>query len=583
MASDPIPDDQIDNNADHGASNKPALKAAVRNAYHISYQTNQHRHEPPQKKASVKSIDNPQAHFQPKASFSDKNHIQRSQTHKAAANDLRTNGYEADKKRGEAEELDRHNQSDAYFQKRPSEEVNLKEPLTLKLYGVLTGLSGRFVQRVLNRRLAKGKEDALRLHERRGVGTINRPEGSLIWIHGASVGESLSVLPLVEDLVSIRPDLNFLITTGTTTSASLMVDRLPKNAFHQFIPVDYPPYVNKFLDHWKPDVAIFVESEFWPNLIKQTRKNVAMMAIVNGRISPKSYRNWKKRPRSIRYLLSAFDLIIAQDHDNAARLRDLSSRDVMLFGNLKNAASPLPANSHAEDMLRKQMGDRPRWLAASTHPNEEEMIFDAHCILRDEFPTILTTIAPRHPERGDYIAQIAASYNLRTAQRSKGDDINADVDIYIADTLGELGSFYRINDIALVGGGLTPKGGHNPLEPARLENAILHGPHIFNFNETYNEMRRAGAAALVRNDRDIAAAVKRLLSDDKTRYALARLAGKTAHENAERILRDINSQLMEGINIACPLNEASVPKTTIESDGQGLSQTLNSREGDPQQ
>jgi len=429
------------------------------------------------------------------------------------------------------------------------------EPVLLALYRKLTGFGGGFARSTLMRRLRQGKEDPLRLPERRGDATINRPEGALVWIHGASVGESLSVLPLVSSLVKQRPDLHFLVTTGTTTSSSLMVDRLPSRAFHQFVPVDYPGYVKKFFNHWKPDIAIFVESEFWPNLINEARERTKMMAIVNGRISPTSYAKWKKRPKAIRYLLSAFDVLIAQDSDNAERLRDLSSRDVMMFGNLKNAADPLPTDHDVERDLLSQINDRPVWLAASTHPNEEEMIFDAHRLLRGEFPSLLTIVAPRHPERGEEVATVAGERGLKIARRSLGDKITPDTDIYIADSLGELGVFYRISEIALVGGGLVPKGGHNPLEPARLECAILHGPHIFNFNETYGVMRQAGAAALVRNERDIAAAVKRLLSDGKTRQALAYLASQIAKDNATQTLREISLQLLEGIAIACPIEE----------------------------
>ena len=437
----------------------------------------------------------------------------------------------------------------------------IREPGSLSLYRFLTRFGSGFAKSTLKRRLAEGKEDQVRIAERSGITSVARPEGGLIWIHGASVGESLSVLPLVTRLGDVRPDLHFLITTGTTTSASLMVDRLPANAVHQFIPVDYPPFVRRFLDHWRPDVAMFIESEFWPNLLHEARARTPMMAIVNGRVSPKSYDRWKKRPKAIEYLLSFFDLIIAQDRDNAERLRDLSQRDVMLFGNLKHAANPLPEDKGEAERLAQMIGQREAWLAASTHPSEEEMIFDAHTVLSTEFPDILTMIAPRHPERGEQIAEDARKRGLVVAQRSRNEAIHRDTDIYLADTLGELGIFYRINDITLVGGGLTPKGGHNPLEPARLECSILHGPHIFNFNETYGDMRRAGAAALVRNDRDIAAAVKRLLSDTKTRRAMAMLASQTAIDNAERILIDITGQLLEGISIACP-----DPKSTTHKD-----------------
>jgi len=437
----------------------------------------------------------------------------------------------------------------------PPGELPPREPLSLKLYRRATRLSGPLARQVLKRRLDARKEDGDRLAERMGEAGLARPDGHVVWIHGASVGESLSVLPLVSRLAELRPDLHFLVTTGTVTSAALMEDRLPPQAFHQFIPLDNPAYVRRFLDHWRPDVALFVESEFWPNLIFEARRRIPMMAIVNGRVSPKSYQDWRKRRRSIAHLLSAFDLIIAQDRENAERLATLSGRNVMMFGNLKHAAESLPSDHRLADDLCRQMGTRPVWLAASTHPSEEAMIFDAHKILQTEYPNILTMIAPRHPERGEAIAAEAAAKGLRAARRAAGDEILPDTDTYIADTLGELGIFYRINDITLVGGGLTPKGGHNPLEPARLECAILHGPHIFNFNETYGDMRRAGAAALVRNDRDIAAAVKRLFSDTKTRRAMAQKASQTALENADRILIDISRELMVGIEAACPLED----------------------------
>ena len=335
----------------------------------------------------------------------------------------------------------------------PSPIPHAREPLTLWAYRQVTKLGGGIAKAALKRRQRKGKEDQLRLPERTGIASIDRPHGALAWIHGASVGESLSVLPLVSAIAEQRPDIHVLVTTGTTTSASLMIDRLPPNAFHQYIPVDYPPYVTRFLDHWRPDAAIFVESEFWPNLIHEVRNRTGMMAIVNGRISPTSYVRWKRRPHSIQHLLSAFDLIIAQDGDNAERLRELSDRDVMMFGNLKNAADPLPADPQSIARLSSQIEGRPLWLAASTHPQEEEMIFDAHRLLRTEFRKILTVLAPRHPDRGAELAALAKEKGLKVSRRSIGEAIVADTDVYIADTLGELGIFYRLCDIALVGGG----------------------------------------------------------------------------------------------------------------------------------
>ncbi|MEO1136372.1 MAG: 3-deoxy-D-manno-octulosonic acid transferase [Pseudomonadota bacterium] len=415
----------------------------------------------------------------------------------------------------------------------------LREPLGLKLYRTISRASEPVASFTLKRRLKAGKEDPARIGERKGEAGRERPGGALVWIHGASVGESLSVIPLVSKLRTANPDVFFLVTTGTVTSAQLMEERLPDGAFHQFIPLDHPDYVNSFLNHWRPDAAIFVESEFWPNLILGARQRAHFMALVNGRVSPRSFEDWKRQPNAIKFLLSAFDLIIAQDPQNAARLSTLSDRKIETYGNLKYAAPPLPGNESDLASLRNQIGERRIWLAASTHPGEEETVFASHKLLQAEFPDILTVLAPRHPTRGEEIAALCNARGLNQARRAEQDTIAPDTDIYIADTLGELGLFYRLSDVSFVGGSLTEKGGHNPLEPARLGAAILHGPHVFNFVETYTEMRRTGGAALVRNEREIASAVRRLFSDAKTRNAMTRAAQVAAEENAERILNDV--------------------------------------------
>lgn len=425
--------------------------------------------------------------------------------------------------------------------------ASLREPLGLKIYRALSRSSEPITQFILERRLKAGKEDPVRIEERRGKPTEPRPDGFLYWIHGASVGESLSVIPLVERLRTLRPDVSFMVTTGTVTSARLMKERLPEGAFHQFIPLDHPNYVRAFIEHWRPDAAIFVESEFWPNLILQARAETSFMALVNARISPRSFEDWRRQPNAIKYILSSFDIIIAQDYPNAERLTTLSGGPVEMLGNLKNAAPPLPATPTDLAALLEQIGDRSRWLAASTHPGEEEIVIAAHKLLKEKFPGLLAVIAPRHPERGEEIETLVKESGLKGVRRSKGGVVRDNTDIYIADTLGELGLFYRLSDIAFVGGSITPKGGHNPLEPARLGAAILHGPHTFNFVETYQDMRQAGGAALVRNDRELATAVRRLLSDEKTRATMTDAARNGAQSNAEKVLVSVCAALLDKI------------------------------------
>ena len=427
------------------------------------------------------------------------------------------------------------------------------EPLGLKAYRAASRMAGPLARHALKQRLAAGKEDEQRIGERHGESAAPRPDGALIWIHGASVGESLSVLPLVERLREMRPDVSFLVTTGTVTSAKLMADRLPEGAFHQFIPLDHPQFVARFLDHWRPDAAVFVESEFWPNLIMEARARVGFMALVNGRVSPKSFANWSRRRKSIHYLLSAFDFLVAQDRQNAERLSTLSGRECPSYGNLKNAAPPLPAAEAELSRLREAIDGRPVWLAASTHPGEEQHVFEAHDILRQEFPDLLTLLAPRHPERGAELETAAQNFGLSPKLRSNGQSVSASTSIYIADTLGELGLFYRLSSVAFVGGSMIEKGGHNPLEPARLGCAILHGPHIFNFGETYQEMRGGGGAALVRNERELATAVRRLLGDEKTRLAMAGAARIAAEASAEKVLNNVASDILAQLEKHHPL------------------------------
>ncbi|NWG92887.1 MAG: 3-deoxy-D-manno-octulosonic acid transferase [Parvularculaceae bacterium] len=419
------------------------------------------------------------------------------------------------------------------------------EPFGLKLYRAASWASAPVARMMLQRRLRDGKEDPARLRERIGEAGRARPEGALTWIHGASVGESLSVLPLVEAMKGADPSINVLVTTGTVTSARLMAERLPAGAIHQFVPIDHPLFVRGFLDHWRPEKAIFVESEFWPNLLVETRRRARFMALVNGRISPKSFDDWKAKPQAIRFLLSRFDVLIAQDRQNAERLTALAGRDVPTYGNLKNAAPPLPGDASEEARLLAALDGRPTWLAASTHPGEETAIIAAHKALESDAAGLVSIVAPRHPERGAEIAAIAAASGLRARRRSKGEPIDQETDLYIADTLGELGLFYRLSSIAFVGGSLVEKGGHNPLEPARLGCAILHGPNVFNFAETYADLRGEGGAGLVRNDRELATAVKRLLADDMTQRAMAEAAKRSADACAARVLSDVVGALFQ--------------------------------------
>jgi 3-deoxy-D-manno-octulosonic-acid transferase len=263
------------------------------------------------------------------------------------------------------------------------------------------------------------------------------------------------------------------------------------------VPVDIPQFVGRFLNHWKPDLALFVESDLWPNLIMASAKRKIPLILINGRLSERSFRRWRLAQRTISALLGRFDLCLAQSAEDAARYAGLGAPRYVTTGNLKLDAPAPPANAEKLWAMQGAVGDRPVIAAASTHPGEEAALIDVHRRLKHSFPGLLTILVPRHPERGTGITEIARVGGLRFAQRSAGELPDHDTDIYVADTLGEMGVFYRIAPIVFMGGSLVHHGGQNPVEAAKLGAAILHGPHVWNFGEIYTALDAAGGAELV--------------------------------------------------------------------------------------
>ncbi len=365
----------------------------------------------------------------------------------------------------------------------------------------------------LRRRAARGKEIPERLAERRGEGAT-RPPGRLLWLHAASVGETLSILPVLQALAERAPDLTLLLTTGTVTSARLLGRRLDPalagRVIHRFVPLDVPGWVARFLDDWRPDAAAFVESELWPNLVAAARGRGIPLALVNARLSLRSARRWRLLPGLAREMAAGFTLVLAQSEADAARLRGIGATGARCLGNLKDAAPPLPADPAALRQLRQAVGERPVFLAASTHPGEEALVVAAHAALTARHPGLLTVIVPRHPDRGPAVAAEAAGHAV--ARRAAGEMPGPGTAIYVADTLGELGLFYRLAQVCLVGGSLVPHGGQNPLEPARLGCPILLGPHTWNFAEPVARLLAAGGARLVEGP-DPATALAALAGD----------------------------------------------------------------------
>jgi 3-deoxy-D-manno-octulosonic-acid transferase len=396
------------------------------------------------------------------------------------------------------------------------------------LYRSLTAAAAPLVAVYLDARCRHGKEDRERLGERFGVASASRPPSPLVWVHAASVGEASSVLALIERILADRSTIELLITTGTVAAARLMQTRLPPRARHQFVPVDLPRAVERFLDHWHPDLAIWVESELWPNLVLATHRRGTPMLLANARLSARSLARWRLLPGLVRPVLESFALCLAQDEVQAGRFRRLGVGAVACVGDLKAAAAPLAADPAALAALRRQIRARPVWLAASTHQGEEEIAAAAHRRIAPDHPGLLTIIVPRHPVRGPAIAEMLRARGLGVARRGAGEAIAADTDIYLADTLGELGLFYRLAGIALIGGSLVRKGGHNPFEAAQLDCAVLHGPDMANCAAPAGALDAAGAALTVADAASLSEALSRLLGDPAERKMRAEAAARVA-------------------------------------------------------
>ncbi len=381
----------------------------------------------------------------------------------------------------------------------------------MAVYRAATRVLSPIAPWLLTHRAARGKEDPARLDERLGLPTRSRPGGALVWLHGASVGESLMLLPLIAAIRKERPELAVLVTTGTVTSAAMMAKRLPKGAVHQYAPVDRPDAVRRFLEFWRPSTAVFAESELWPNLILEAEARGVALALVNARMTAKSLARWTRTPASARRLLDAFAWIAAADARTADGLSRLAGRPAPAVGNLKFAAETPAVDAHELRRLQAAFGERPVWLAASTHPGEDEIALKAHAQLRAasgvEWALIL---APRHPERGPDVARLARAEGFTTARRAADEPVT-DAQVYVADTLGEMGLWFHLAVAAVMGGSLVRGvGGHNPLEPALARCAFMAGPHTHNFAGLYDEFIDAGGAARIATALEIAQEIEAL-------------------------------------------------------------------------
>lgn len=431
--------------------------------------------------------------------------------------------------------------------------------MLLATYKTLMRLSTPVLNAYLDKRMARGKEDKLRAHERKGAPTKPRPSGALVWCHAASVGESLSLLSVIQKIATDYPNLHIMVTTGTVTSAQLMAQRLPPQAFHQYVPVDHPVWVDGFLNHWQPDFVIWSESEFWPNLLSGIKARQIPAVLLNARMSADTCRKWGYARGFIANILSVFDVALAQNEAEAMRLRTLGARLVKVSSNLKYAAQPLPFDAAVLAQLQQQTAGRKIVLFASTHAGEEDLAVRVHQAVQAKHPDLLTVIVPRHPQRGGEIAALidtaGLSYQRRSQQDAQNFGIDATTQIYLADTLGELGLFFSLCATVVMGGSFADVGGHNPIEPAQMECLIIYGPQMYNFIGICGEFEQRHAALSVAHETALSSLLDDVLLTPE-KYAITRA-------NALRLTAEKSHVIDELMADIAPVLQAALQKKGV--------------------
>jgi 3-deoxy-D-manno-octulosonic-acid transferase len=419
-------------------------------------------------------------------------------------------------------------------------------PMTLRFYRGLSSAVVPLAPALIKRRLKLGKEDPERIGERRGITRDTRPHGPMVWIHGASVGEVLAAAALIERLRALN--IRILMTSGTVTSAAIVAKRFPPDIIHQYVPWDSPRYVARFLEHWQPSLALFIESDLWPNLILQSAARRLPMVLINGRMSQRSFPRWKRVHGTISALLEKFDICLAQSETDAERFAALGCRNVVTTGNLKLDVPAPPADPQKLERLVSLTRGRPVVVAASTHPGEEEILIETHKTLSGFFPGLLTVIVPRHPGRGPPIWRLVDAAGLKASLRSREEMPAASTDIYVADTMGELGLFYRLAGVVFMGGSLVPHGGQNPIEAVKLGAAIVHGPHVFNFTDVYDALDGAGGARKAGGQEALTKQLGQLLANAEAREAMLAASTRVVAELGgalERTLAALEPYLLQ--------------------------------------
>lgn len=432
--------------------------------------------------------------------------------------------------------------SDTKHLKLPPVFVDKDRGIFIRIYKVLIRLLFPIIAATyIKKRRKNGKEHPTRFRERLGRSQVMRPEGKLFWFHGASVGEAISMLPLIDKLLAEDKDLSIMVTTGTLTSAEIMEKRLPERAFHQFVPFDVPKFAKRLLTRFKPDAVLWFESELWPSLLSETRRRRIPLILVNGRISDKSFKHWKMFKFAAKELLGCFSLCLGQSVQDEERLKALGAPKVACVGNIKYAGMPLPVDEKELANFKQVVAGRPVFLISSTHHNEEEQLADELKRLQEAVKDVLVIVVPRHPQRGAEVVAMLKAKGFNVAQRSVGEKLDKGTEIYVADTIGEMGLWYKLAELTFIGGSLIAHGGQNFIEPARDENAVIVGPYMHNFQEMLARAKENHAVIQVNSAPEVISWVIKLFNDDKKRAK----AKKNAYQWTVK-----EGQVLEGISRA---------------------------------
>jgi len=357
----------------------------------------------------------------------------------------------------------------------------------LILYRLIINVVCFFAPIILRIRIYKQKEDENRYKEKLCIIKKKKPQGKLVWFHAASVGELLSIIPLLEKLEKIKEIKSILLTTNTLSSSKVFEKKIKsKKIIHQFFPFDKDIFTKKFLSHWLPDLVIFVESEIWPNFIFNIKNRKIPLILLNARITTKTYLRWKKIPNFAKSIFSSFDTCLSQNKETEKYLKNFGVKKIKNLGNLKFSSSSSFSSDKLDRKISKIFQYKKIWCAASTHNGEEVFCGKTHIELKKRLKNVILIIIPRHIHRAKEIVKELKEVNLKICLYTNKSKFNRDTDILLVDTFGETQKFFNISKSVFIGGSLINHGGQNPIEPTRMGCSIYHGPHVNNFKEVYS-------------------------------------------------------------------------------------------------